>query len=152
LKASAICICNPFYKARKTFPPEGGSAHSSDPGRLAAGGYKKGLLFTLVVVHLPGPEWRPINRHILLSKIPVNRKKIALIKQKKHRKNRLLEVPHQGVFRPFYVALSEYFSQARIIHEDFYCNRQLHTISSRARSLRFDVLQVRLQGNSLRLA
>ena len=40
----------------------------------------------------------------------------------------------------------------RIIHEDFYCNQQLHVISSRARSLRFDVLQVRLQGNSLRLA
>lgn len=36
--------------------------------------------------------------------------------------------------------------------KDFCCNRQLHAISSRARSLRFDVLQVRLQGNSLRLA
>ena len=40
----------------------------------------------------------------------------------------------------------------RIIHEDFYCNRQLHVISSRTSSLRFDVLQVHLQGNSLRLA
>jgi hypothetical protein len=44
------------------------------------------------------------------------------------------------------------FPYTRIIHEDFCCNRQLHAISSCARSLRFGVLQVRLQGNSLRLA
>ena len=30
------------------------SVYSSDPGRLAAGGYKKGSLFMLFVVHLPG--------------------------------------------------------------------------------------------------
>lgn len=41
---------------------------------------------------------------------------------------------------------------ARVIHKAFCCSLQLHAISSRARSLRFDVLQVRLQGNSLCLA
>jgi len=41
---------------------------------------------------------------------------------------------------------------ARIIHEEFCCNRQLHAISNRAHSLLFDVLQVRLQSTSLCLA
>jgi hypothetical protein len=52
----------------------------------------------------------------------------------------------------FFCYANNALTLARIIHEDFCCNRQLHAISSRARSLRFDVLQVRLQGNSLRLA
>jgi hypothetical protein len=58
--------------------------------------------------------------------------------------------PDQGTLGG--IAAAGYRSIARIIHENFYCNRQLHAISIRARSLRFDVLQVRLQGNSLRLA
>jgi hypothetical protein len=64
----------------------------------------------LVVVHLPGPEWRPINRHILLSKIPVNRKKSALEKQKNHWKNRKLNVENQETSRPFLRAAREFFN------------------------------------------
>jgi hypothetical protein len=36
--------------------------------------------------------------------------------------------------------LTDFLSLTRIIHENFCCNRQLPAISSRARSLRFDVL------------
>jgi hypothetical protein len=45
----------------------------------------------LVVVLLPGPEWWPISRHILLSKIPVNRKNFRRKVPENQRKNRGLK-------------------------------------------------------------